>query len=254
MGGTTNMATAKKRGLAASRRGSPRSSAGLALVLLLALVLPGEAFARGGFRGGGFRVAPSRSMSLPRLSLPRAAGRSAPLSPWGSATRPTTTRPAPLPRLSPSSGLGRSSFSSQRSVYDSARRSGTLFSSRNEAQAAFKSRYQGQYGSTFRAEPASRPAWIPQTATVGGRSVGISWNPALGGYGYLDPILGSWILYDVFTDALMVDNLMNHHNYYYGAPVYLSHGPGFLGAAIGLVILMLVLVALSRALGRMGRR
>jgi hypothetical protein len=78
----------------------------------------------------------------------------------------------------------------------------------------------------------------------------VAYNAGLGGYGYIDPILGTWILYDVFRDAAMADALMTQHNYYYGAPVYLSHGSGFLGWALGLFIAFAVLNAIVRAARR----
>ncbi len=249
----------------AKLRRLPRLAAVGFITAFLLVYCPGPAFARGGFSGGGFRSAPSmRSFGAPRLSVPRLTAprlstpRSAPLSGWGSATRPGTG--ATTPRLAPAAGtgtgttLGRSAYTSQRSVYDSARRSGTLFSSKTEAQTAFKSQYGSQYGSTFAAEPASRPAWIPQSTTVGGRGVNVLYNAGLGGYGYIDPILGTWILYDVLSDAAMADSLMNRHNYYYGAPVYLSHGTGFLGTAIALLFAFMVLSAIMRAFRYRGRR
>jgi len=147
-------------------------------------------------------------------------------------------------------GLGRSAYTAKRSVYDSARRTGTLFSTKTEAQSAFASRYSSQYGSTFQAEPASRPAWIPSSTLVDGRSVNVAYNPGLGGYGYLHPSLGTWVLYNAMSDAIMMDSLMTHHNYYYGAPVYLSHGQSWINFALFLLAAMVVLVAVMRAVRR----
>lgn len=242
------------------RPGLPRLTL-LCLSLLLALG-PQAAWARGGFRGGGFRASPSfrpsssfRSFTPSRgwATRPSTTLRPKVLS-WGSSTRPLTTAPATTSRLGSGSaaglGLGRSTLSSQRSVYDTARRSGTLFSTKTEAQSAFASRYKSQYGSTFQAEPTVRPTWIPQSTTVGGQGANVVYNAGLGGYGYFHPSLGTWILYDAMSDAIMMDSLMNRHNYYYGAPVYMSHGQSWINFALFLLVAMVVLVAILRALGR----
>lgn len=223
--------------------------AAAAMVALLALVPVCEASARGGFRGGGFRSAPSlRSFSGSR-SLN-----------WGSSTRPSL-------RLKPSgtaSGAAsgssffsrrsisgsRSSVSSQRGLYDSARKNGTLFSSKAEASQAFRSKYAKDYSSSFAAEPSSRPSYIPGSTTVGGRSVNIVYNQGLGGYGYFHPSLGQWILYDALADSL-IDRAMYDRGYYWGgAPVYLSHGPSFLGLAFALLALIVIAALVSKAVAR----
>ncbi len=180
---------------------------------------------------------------------------------WGSSTRPLSTAPASTPRLgfgaaagatgaAGSPGLSRSSYTARRSVYDTARRSGTLYSTKAEAQSAFSSRYASQYGSTFQSEPATRPNWIPQSTLVGGQSVNVTYNPGLGGYAYLHPTLGTWMLYNAMSDAIMLDSLMNHHNYYYGAPVYMSHGQSWINFALFLLVALVVASALARVVRR----
>lgn len=146
-------------------------------------------------------------------------------------------------------------MSSQRGLYDSARRSGTLFSSRDEAAQSFRSRYAKDYSSTFATEPAARPSYIPSATYVGGRSVNIVYSPVLGGYGYLHPLLGTWMLYDALSDAAMLDYAMSNRGYYWGGPpVYVSHGPGFLGFALFLLVLILIASAISRAARRRSER
>lgn len=259
------------------RRPGSRGLALLCLAFLLALG-PEAAWARGGFRGGGFRSAPSFRPSTSYRSFTPSRGwatkpsstytkPSLGLKGWGSSTRPLSTAPASTPRLgsgavagagaagvaagtSGSPGLSRSTYTARRSVYDTARRSGTLYSTKAEAQAAFSSRYASQYGSTFQSEPASRPTWIPQSTLVGGQSVNVIYNPGLGGYGYLHPTLGTWMLYNAMSDAIMVDTLMNHHNYYYGAPVYMSHGQSWINFALFLLVAIVVLSAVARAVRR----
>lgn len=213
-----------------------------ALAAALALVPASAAFARGGFRGGGFRAAPSL----------RSMGSSRSLSGWGSATRPSIkASPSSTPRLGRSISGSRASVSSQRGLYDSARRNGTLFASKAEASQAFKSRYAKDYGTTFAAEPSVRPSYIPSSTAVGGQSVNIVYNPALGGYGYLHPGLGTWILFDALADAAMLDSAMSGRGYYWGgAPAYVSHGPGFMGTALTILALFLVVSAVANAAAR----
>lgn len=229
-----------------------RLLAGLCAALLLLPV--SGAFARGGFRGGGFRSSPSL----------RSSGSARSFKGWGSATRPTlkaspfsSSRPSALspsssstPRLGGISG-SRSGLSTQRGLFDSARRSGTLFSSKAEASQAFRNSYAKDYASTFAAEPRVRPSYIPSSAVIGGRSVNIVYSPSLGGYGYYHPGLGTWMLYDALSDASMLDRAMYGRGYYWGgAPVYVSHGPGFLGLALTVLVLFLVAALVIRVLAR----
>jgi|GEM_PF-3162349 len=237
--------------------------AAAALAALLAFLPVAEASARGGFRGGGFRSASSarsfggrslgspRGFGLPRQEASRSGG-------WGSATRPDLESPrggaAVSSRLGGISG-SRSSAASQRGLYDSARRNGTLFSSREEAAQSFRSRYAGDYGSRFASEPSTRPSYIPNSATVGGRSVNIVYSPVLGGYGYIHPILGTWMLYDALSDAAMMNYAMSSRGYYWGAPpVYASHGPSFMDFALGVLAVMIIVAVVAGAAGRRSRR
>ena len=213
-----------------------------ALAAALALLPASEAFARGGFRGGGFRAAPS----LRSFGAPRASG-------WGSATRPSLKAAPSASSVPRFGGIGgtRSSVSAQRGLYDSARMSGTLFSSKAEAAQSFKSRYAKDYSSSFASEPVSRPTYIPSSTIVGGRSVNIVYDRGLGGYGYYNPGLGTWLLYDALADSAMNDGIMYNRGYYWGgAPVYMSHRPSFLGFAFGLLLLLLAVSVIARALSR----
>jgi hypothetical protein len=222
-----------------------------ALAATFFLLPASSAFARGGFRGGGFRSSPSL----------RSFGSSRSFSGWGSATKPSlkatpfsssrSTLAAPsTPRLGGISG-SRSSISSQRGLYDSARRNGTLFASKAEAGQAFRNSYAKDFGSTFAAEPSVRPSYIPSSSVIGGRNVNIVYNPALGGYGYIHPLLGTWMLFDALSDAAILDQAMYNRGYWWGgAPVYVSHRPSFLGLAFGVLVLFLIASVVLRAVAR----
>ena len=97
-------------------------------------------------------------------------------------------------------------------------RQGTVFTSKSDAQAAFKKNYGSQYGSKYGTEPKTRPTHIPQSTTVDGKTVNINYNPQYGGYGYTNG-LGTFILYDALSDAAMMSMLMSNHNYVTHAPV-----------------------------------
>jgi hypothetical protein len=218
-----------------------------AFAAALFLAPASSAFARSGFRGGGFRA--------PSLGSSRSFGAPRAFSGWGSATKPTLApspfkAPASTPRLGGISG-GRASLSAQRALYDSARRNGSLFANKAEAGQAFKSRYAKDYASTFAAEPSVRPGYIPTSAFVGGRSVNIVYNPALGGYGYMHPSLGTWMLYDALADSSTLGYAMSNRGYYWGgAPVYLSQGPRFFGLAFALLAIFLIAAIAVHAAAR----
>ena len=230
----------------------PRRTAILILAVSAFVLFCGEeVFARGGFSGGGFRSAPSfrstsaRSFSMPKFSSPRQSFT------WGSRQPKASAKTQPYGGASSPRSFGGTGAASARSVYDSARSKGTLFASRDEASSAFSRNLGTRYASTFSSEPSSRPSWIPNSTLVGGRSVNIVYNPALGGYGYLDPLLGTWILYDAMRDAVMMDRLMAGNGYYWGPPpIYAAFDPGLVVA--GIVLLVVVMLMAYRAGRRRG--
>ncbi|HUX13204.1 MAG TPA: hypothetical protein VMW87_09250 [Spirochaetia bacterium] len=241
----------KSTGVVRGRRRSRASRSAVVAVLLIILIplVAGTAAARGGFRGGGFR-----SSSLFRSF---GAGRATPgggsLFGWGSATRRAGTAAAPLRSGQTVSG-SRAAVAAQRNLYATARRNGTLFSTRNEAVQAFAAKNAGRYSSRFSSDPAARPAYIPRSTVVDGRTVNVAYNAGLGGYGYIDPFLGHWVMYNALTDAAMMGVLMSNQGYYWGAPpLYVSHGPGFFTWAIILFVGFMLVSSLMRTM-QGGRR
>ena len=210
-----------------------------AMAAILAFLPVAGASARGGFHGGGFRSSPSvRSFSSSRSFT------------WGSSVRPSL-KPSSNSFLSRRSISGsRGSVSDQRGLYDSAMRNGTLFSSKTEAAQAFRSRYAKDYSSTFASEPSMRPNYIPSSATIDGRNVNIVYSPALGGYGYYHPSLGRWLLYDALADSVIDSTMYNRGYYWGGAPVYVSHGPSFIGLAFAILFLLIVAAIGAKAIAR----
>ena len=126
-----------------------------------------------------------------------------------------------------------------RSQYERSRAAGTTFQNRSQAESAFRQRNAGQFPSRYATQPSTRPNHIPQSTRVDGRNVNVTYNAGLGGYGYLHPTLGTWILYNAMTDAAMMSILMSRGGYYYGgAPgTYYGGGGGFF---TGLILILLI--------------
>ena len=107
---------------------------------------------------------------------------------------------------------------------------GTAYKTKAEAQKAFKAKHGSKYTSKYTSEPTTRPSHIPQTTTHNGQTVNINYNQAQGGYGHWSgggPGIGTWIMYDALSDAVMYNALMSNHGYHYGgapAPVYATTG------------------------------
>jgi len=80
----------------------------------------------------------------------------------------------------------------------------------------------------------------------------ITYNQRCGGYGYYGPG-GAWIMYDVMRDAVMVDMLMSHNNYYVGAapaPVVVTDSSCGAGAVASMIIVLIVFAAFVIIIGR----
>ena len=139
--------------------------------------------------------------------------------------------------------------STQSKLYDKAKANGTSYASPAKAQSAFKSKMasdpkmKSQYTSKYTSQPTTRPSHIPSSyKDAGGVSRNIGYNQQYGGYGYMGPS-GSWIMYDMMLDGMMMNQMMGHHGYYGGhapmyAPVHHGGGGGFL-AVLGTIILLI---------------
>lgn len=240
-----------------SRRRTMRSFAVVSLAIVLLTGISESAFARGGFRGGGFRFS-GGYRSLGGFRTSRATSRSffrwgsnsrrSTASGWGGSRRPINTATA--------IGGSRASMASQRSLYTTARQRGTLFSSREQAAQAFRSRYANDYSSRFAQRPSSRPGYIPSTTSVNGRSVNVVYSAQHGGYGYIDPTLGHWVFFNALANAATLNLLMANHAYWWGAPpaYYASPGSSFFSWAIILFFAFTGVSMLSRFMRRTVRR
>jgi hypothetical protein len=120
------------------------------------------------------------------------------------------------------------------------------FDNRDQAIARFKKDYSNTYTVKYVSEPTQRPEHIPASTSVGGRTVNIIYNRGYGGYGYMNPFTNAWIMYDVYSDTIMMDTLMRHHyGYYYPAyhdDVYVESSVGSALAVIGFIFLGIVVL------------
>lgn len=218
-------------------------AASIALTSILLLVAD-DALARrmGGFSGGrSFSSFGSSSRSFSSRSSRSAFG----------YNRSTTNRSS----LSGTRGVSSRSNTTgvSRSQYQRSRAAGTTFQNRSQAETAFKQRNAGQFSSRYRSEPSSKPSHIPQTTRVGGRNVNVGYNTGLGGYGYLHPTLGTWMMYNAMTDVAMMSVLMNRGGYYYGGAPGTYHGGGG-NFFTGLILILLIVGVMWVLLGSAGRR
>ena len=205
----------------------------LIAVGLSLLLVAGDAFARRGGGFGGGRSFSSRGFSSSRSSSSRGS--------WGSSRRSAGT----TTRQSLSGTRGSTARSNTRGVnnaqYQRARANGTTFQNRQQAERAFVGRNSSQYPSRYASQPGNRPSHIPQATRVGGRNVNVTYNAGLGGYGYLHPTLGTWMLYSAMADATMLGLLMSNRGYYYGPGPGAYYGGRSSGFWSGLMVIAIIL-------------
>lgn len=109
---------------------------------------------------------------------------------------------------------------------------------------------QKKYTSKYATKPATRPSHVPATTSVGGKQVNITYNQAGGGYGYMNA-LGTFMMYDMMSDALMRDRMMTSNGYLYqGHPNTVVRGGfglvGLLLSIIGGVVIIAIIVAVAK--------
>lgn len=196
----------------------------------------------GGSRGGGgfsssssssrssssYSSRPSSSPSKP--STPSAAPVNKPTPNWGSKPQ-TSTRPV---------------SAVEQSRYQAAVKSGKTFQTRDAAVADFKTKEAPKYSSRYATEPSTRPSHIPSSYKDStGATRTIVYNQGGGGYGYYSgggPGLGTFMLYDMMSDTMMMNAMMSKQNYYVGAPPqptvvhHTNSGWGFWGWFTALLI------------------
>lgn len=150
---------------------------------------------------------------------------------WGSSSKSSSPAASNNSASSPTAKSSSSWFSKpqtstrpqssvDRQRYETAVKSGKTFQTRDSAVADFKATQASKYQNKFDREPTTRPDYIPQSYKASdGRSYNITFNN--GGYGYWSgggPGLGTWMMYDMMSDAIMMETMMHRNNYYVGNP------------------------------------
>lgn len=239
------------------------------LVLILSLAFSVECFAKPGSSGGsrssgGFsssRSSSSRSFSSPSRSSGGFSSKPSMSSPsrssGGFGSKPSTpkstgsnTVKSPVPSTSKSTGFSSStssSFKPKPSTHvdlQSAKqvKVGNVTMTKDQAISDFKTKHASTYTSSYKSEPSARPSHIPQSTTVGGKSVNVTYNVNHGGYGYIHPLTGAWMAYDVMSDVAIYSALMSQHNYH---PVVTTQSPHIVYERNNYGILTIVILTLT---------
>jgi hypothetical protein len=140
----------------------------------------------------------------------------------------------------------------EKAAYERATAKGTAFSNKNDAISKLKNDQAAKtkYKSTFDVEPTKRPEYIPtSTKSSSGQSIPITYDASRHGYGYIDPVTSTWIMYDVFSDALMYDAILRQNDYIVvpqGSKVTTASAQGSSGVAsfiIGFLVVAVIVVA-----------
>lgn len=235
---------------------------GLCLALILSLCLFADAGS--GRSSGSFSSSrsssssrsyssPSRSYSSPsrssgswssKSSSSPSRSSSSSKSTWGTAKSTSSSHNntwGSTPKTSSSfwSSSSSKATSSDTNVYNKAKQSGLAFTSKTAAIDHFKTQNSSKYTTKFTAEPKTKPSYIPAATNVGGKTVNVTYNQTNGGYGYIHPVTGAWMMYDVMSDMVMMNMLMSNHGYHVGpAPVQTVHQGSVIGAVLSFVIVL----------------
>lgn len=221
----------------------------VALVSLMSLaVVTEDAFARGGRSGGSRSYSRPAPRPAPRPTVRKVTPvKATPAKSWGSkkAIAPKTGRATAKPKMS----------AAQTKSLETAKKNGTTFKSKDAATAAFKAKEAGKYPSKYPTQPAKRPEHIPSTTMVNGKSVNVTYNVERGCYGYgSGPGLGTFIAYNMMSDAIMRDRYMARSHYMVQPvmvqqPVVVRTGPSIgtiIIITLGIVIVLAVIVVKSK--------
>lgn len=236
-------------------------------------------FSSGSRSSGGFGSSSRSSSGSSSRSSSGSFG-----SGWGSSSSKPKSSPAASSSSKPSTSTIKSSFSwgssssSKSSVVkpanktassvdskitSSTKSSGKSFSSKESAISSFKADNAketvkgGKFTSRYDSPPSVRPSHIPATTTVANKNVNVTYNSQYGGYGYMHPTLGTWMMYDMLSDAAMISAMSHNHGYYSGGGYnnggYVAYSPGFSSFACVLFIIVVIGVMILAGVSNRGK-
>ena len=188
-----------------------------AIICLVSLVL----YETGEAKSSGFSSSSSRS-SYSSSSSSRSSSSYTPSksSSTPSANKSSTSSSSKSWNTTPQTSTRKTS-SVEAAKYQAAVKSGKTFNTKESAIADFKATKASSYKSTFTSEPTTRPSYIPTTYRSGNTNHTVIYNQSYGGYGYWSgggPGLGTFMLYDLLQDQMMLNTVMSRDNYYVGPP------------------------------------
>jgi len=163
------------------------------------------------------RSSGSRSSSRPSSSS-RSTTKSRPSS--TSKSKPSAVKPSTKSSVKPATSKRTTTApkrsAAQQKSFEASKKNGTSKMTKQQSMDKFKSdpAMKSKYTSKYASKPATRPSHVPATTSVGGKTVNITYNQAGGGYGYMNT-LGTFMMYDMMSDALMRDRMMTNNGYLY---------------------------------------
>lgn len=180
---------------------------------------------------------PSKSYSPPSKSYSP--------KPKSSALQPNTSSKPKTPGSATQSSAKQKSTVQQKR-YEAASKSGKAFKTRDAAVKDFKTKNADKFPSKYTTKPETRPAHIPEkTKDASGQSRDVVYDNSHGGYGYYSgggPGLGTFIMYDMMSDAIMMNTMMSRQNYYIGDSPQLVYQES--RSSVGLVFLFIIMIVI----------
>lgn len=236
-------------------------------IIAITLLSVGSLEAKGPSSSGSSRSyssSSSRSYTPSRPSTPASKPYVAPSKPTAEPPKPasyTSNSTPSKPNTSVAQTSTRPTSNVEAARYKEAVKSGKTFQTREAAVNDFKATKASTYTSRYTSEPPTRPQYIPNSyRSNDGHTYNITYNQSGGGYGYWGgggPGLGTFMLYDLASDAIMMNTMMDRDHYYVGnapTPVtsstYVERGSGstMLTAFIILLVVVCVVFGISRSL------
>jgi len=136
-----------------------------------------------------------------------------------------TTATTPATSTTPKTALDQK-LAKKNALLSQNNEAGKKYGTKAAAETAYRQKMASQNTYTSSTPPATRPDYIPQTVSTGGRNVNVTYHALPGGgygYGYMDPMTNAFV---TLTTAHMIADAarMNAYGYgdydAYGRPVY----------------------------------
>lgn len=219
----------------------------IAIAFLATTVIPEDAFAQRSRSGGSRSRTTTKSRSNTTQKKSTNTNKKATTSKSNTSTK---KKASSNPRLSKKQAADKTA--AEKALHDKAKKNGTHYKSRADATKAFKDSKGTEIKAAnpvkFDSKPATRPSYVPASTSAGGNTYNITYNQSHGGYGYMG-VAGTWMMYDIMSDAAFMNAQMRSHGYAYGQPqVYHASAPGFamiFGIVFGAIFLIVIIAVVA---------